>query len=144
MVNVQLKITAWCYTVADFNGPWNLLEATEDCDDATSLFYDLVEAAIIDVVPVVRPRRPSPPWFDGQARFALRAKERAFRRKKSSPTPENIAFFQQSRTDFKKLVKIKYATYLRSITDDIGKNPKRFWSFIKAKRWEVFGVSTCR
>ena len=54
---------------------FNLLEATDNCDKSTSLFYDLVEAAIIDVVPVVRPRRPSPPWFDGKVHLALKAKE---------------------------------------------------------------------
>ena len=38
--------------------PWCLLEATDDCNAATSLFNDLVEAALIDIIPVVRPRHP--------------------------------------------------------------------------------------
>ena len=65
--------------------------------------------------------------------WTLKAKERAFRWKKANPTPENIACFKQSRYEFKNLVKIKYANYLKSITGDTGKNPKSFWSFIKAR-----------
>ena len=46
--------------------PWCLLEATDNCNEATALFYDFVEAAVADIVPIVhpRPRCPSPPWFD--------------------------------------------------------------------------------
>ncbi|XP_038046033.1 uncharacterized protein LOC119720442 [Patiria miniata] len=113
--------------------PWCLLEATDDCDEATSLFYDFIEAAVIDVVPVVRPRRPSPPWFDGEVRHALKAKERTFRRKKKSPTPANLELFKEARSNFKQIVRGKYANYLSSVAADIGKNPKRFWSFIKTR-----------
>ena len=113
--------------------PWCLLEATDDCDAATSLFYDLIEAALIDVVPVVRPRRPSPPWFDCEVHHALKAKERAFRRKKVNPNPHNTTLFKAARSHFKQLVRTKYSSYLLSVAADIGKNSKRFWSFIKAR-----------
>ena len=64
--------------------PWCLLEATDNCEEATALFYDFVEAAVADVVLVVRPCRPSPPWFDREVCHAPKAKQRAFRTKKRS------------------------------------------------------------
>ena len=103
--------------------PWCLLEATDDCDATASLFYNFVEAAVIDVVPTVRPRQPSPPWFDSKVRHALRAKEKAH------PTPDHTELFKQVRSNFKRIVRAKYAKYLTFV-----KNPKRFWSFIKSRR----------
>ena len=104
---------------------------------ATSLFYDLVKAALVDihVVPVVRPRRPSPPppWYDGEGHHTLRDKEQAFRRKKADQNPHNVAVFQAARRDFKKLARAKYSSYLSSVARDIGKNPTHFWSLVKAR-----------
>ena len=113
--------------------PWNILDATNNCDEATSLFYDLVEAALVDIVPVVHPRRRCPAWFDGEVRQALKSKEQAFRRKKSNPSVVNQELFKEARTVFKRLLRTKYASYLASLAKDIGNNPKRFWGFIKAR-----------
>lgn len=111
--------------------PWNILYSTNDCKEVTSLFYDLVEAAIADVVPVVSLRRPSPPWFDGEVRKALKAKERAFRRKKRNPSLENKELFRVARSAFKHIARAKYTGYLASLAADVGDNPKRFWTFVK-------------
>ena len=81
--------------------PWNILHATDDCEEATSLFYDLVEATLVDIVPVIRQRRRLPPWFDGDARRALNAKERAFCWKKSNPSQRHQDLFKEARTHFK-------------------------------------------
>ena len=53
--------------------------------------------------------------------------------KKRSPTPANIELFKEARSEFKQIVRAKYANYLSSVAGDIGKNPKRFWSFIKSR-----------
>ena len=109
----QLSRRVYNYRKADLNDlrrtleciPWNILGLTDKCEEATSLFHDLVEAALADVVPVVNPRRPSPPWFDGEVRKALKAKEKAFRKKKSDPTTENILLFKTARTAFKHIAR---------------------------------------
>ena len=64
----------------------------------------------------------------------MRAKERAFRKKKAHPTPDHTELFKQVRSNFKRIVRAKYAKYLTSVAGDIGKNPKRIWSFIKSRR----------
>ncbi len=111
--------------------PWNILYSTNDCEEVTSLFYDLVEAALADVVPVVSPRRPSPPWFDGEVRKALKAKEQAFRRKKRNPSLENKELFRVARSAFKHIARVKYAGYLASLAADVGHNPKLFGALSK-------------
>ena len=135
----QLSRRVYNYRKADLNDlrrtleciPWNILGLTDNCEEATSLFHDLVEAALADVVPVVNPRRPSPPWFDGEVRQALKAKQKAFRKKKSDPTTENTLLFKTARTAFKHIARAKYIDYLSSLAADVGNNPKRFWSFVK-------------
>ena len=113
--------------------PWCLLEATSNCHEAASLFHDFIEATISDVVPRVRPRRPTPPWFDGELRQALKAKEKAFKIKRRHSTPENLQAFKTARSFFKKLARSKYREYLETLGADLGRNPKRFWSFIKTR-----------
>ena len=84
------RTQAFNYRRADFDGlraalrylPWNLLSDL-DVDSATELFYDLINAAIVDHVPTVTRRCKFPPWFDAAVRHALRAKEAAHRLKKS-------------------------------------------------------------
>ena len=72
------------YRRADFDGlraalraaPWNLLDGM-DVDEAVSLFYVLVDAAIRDHVPLVVPKKRFPPWFNGAIRQAVRLKKAA-------------------------------------------------------------------
>ena len=111
--------------------PWCLLEATSDCHEATSLFHDFVEAAIADVVPRVRPRRTTSPWLNGELMQALKANEKASKKKHSNSTPENVQAFKMARSFFKQLARKKYREYLQTLGGDLVRNPKRFWNFIK-------------
>ena len=102
------RCEAYNYRRADFDGlraalrciNWSVLRDL-DVDAAVELLYDLVNAAVTDHVPIVTRRGNFPPWFDGDVRRALRAKQIAHRTKKSSPSTENNAVFSSARSHFK-------------------------------------------
>ena len=133
------RSTVYSYKRADFAGlkqalrllPWDLMQCL-DVDAAVTLFYDFAFAAINDHVPMVTLRKTFPPWFDRTVRELLRAKERAFRRKKANPTPENVALHAQARTDFKRRTAKSYHDYLLGLVHEFKENSKRFWSFIRS------------
>ncbi|KAF0291328.1 hypothetical protein FJT64_010539 [Amphibalanus amphitrite] len=94
--------TALNYRRADWEGlrtslsrtPWILLDDGLPVDEAADRFYDLLNAAIRDHIPVVTLRRRQPPWFDGELRAALR-EEGAHRRLKRHRTPVTEEAFRQ-------------------------------------------------
>ena len=100
-------------------------------DSAAELFYDLLNAAISDYVPVVSRSRRLPPWFDRDVQCALREKNLAHRLKKSQPSPKHDHAFSPARSEFKRAADNKFKEYLLSLVHDFRDNPKRFWSFVK-------------
>ena len=83
---VVSRSSALNYKRADWEGlrttlrlvPWTMLDELP-VDEATDRFYDILDAAIHDHIPVVQLRRKQPPWFDAELRRALRDKESAHR-----------------------------------------------------------------
>lgn len=105
-------------------------QTTLNVDDAVCMFYDLVHSAMADFIPMFELRKQYPPWFDRSVRDSLRVKEDAQRRKKSSPTPQNIDRHRTARSEFKSIVNSKYRAYLYALVRDFKDNPKRYWSFL--------------
>ena len=102
-----------------------------EVNSAVQLFYDFVFAAIDDHVPVVQLRRNYPPWYDRDVRQLLREKEKAHRRKKVCPSPENVAVHARIRTEFKRLSDHNYRSYLTGLMGEFKDNPRRYWSFVR-------------
>lgn len=130
---------AFSYRRADFDGlrqalsvtPWELLDDVS-VDEAVSMFYALLDAAVHDYVPIVTLTKRFPPWFTDDVRRALRAKQASFERMKRHPNDEHMrANFVQSRSVFKRLSSQSYTEYLKGVIGDFTSNPKRFWSFLK-------------
>ena len=109
------RTSGFNYRATDFNQlrtalsylPWCLLNDL-DVDSAAELFYDLLNAAISDYVPVVSRSRRLPPWFDRDVQCALREKNRAHRLKKTQPSPEHDHAFSRARSEFKSAADTKY------------------------------------
>ena len=137
-VPLVTRISALNYRRADWDGlraalrlvPWSMLDNLP-VDDATTLFYELLNSAITDHVPVVHLKRRQPPWFDLELRTALSEKEAAHRRMKRTRTPETEAAFTGKRRIFKPLASSNFYEYLKNLTDDLKANHKRFWSYVK-------------
>ena len=133
--------SAMNYRRADWDGmraslrliPWTVLDGMP-VDDATELFYDLLNATIKDHIPLVQLKRRYPPWFDRDLRSALAEKEAAHRRMKSNRSPQSEAVFQEKRRSFKQISSNKFYDYLSGLVDDMKTNPKRFWTFLKCQK----------
>ena len=116
------RTKAYNYKRADFDSLRAALRLVpramlSDCsvDDAVSMFYDFVFAAVADHVPLVELRNKYPPWFDRAVRALLRDKGIAHRQKRRYPTPDNVARNAALRSEFKRLVTVKYRDYLVSL-----------------------------
>ena len=138
-VPLVTRISALNYRRADWEGlrtvlrlvPWSMLDDLP-VDDATALFYELLNSAIADHIPLVYLKRRQPPWFDRELRMALREKEAAHRRMKRVRTSDTETLFSEKRKVFKQLASSKFYDYLKGLTDNLGTNPKRFWTFLKS------------
>ena len=136
---VVSRKTALNYKRADWDGlravlsltPWSVLDDLP-VDDAVTLFYDLLSAAISDHIPLVQLKRRQSRWFDRTLHGALREKEAAHRRMKRNRTIETIELFREKLRDFKRLSSARFYEYLKGLTDDLRTNPKRFWTFLKS------------
>ena len=112
---VVTRSTAFNYKRADWDSlravlrlvSWNVLDGLP-VNDATALFYDLVNAAISDHIPLVHLRGGQPPWIDRELRTALKEKEGAHRRMKKARTPETEELFREKRRVFKRLARTKF------------------------------------
>ena len=133
------RSSAFSYRRADFEGlrqvlsttPWHLLDDA-DVDEAVSMFYTVVDAAVRDHVPIIFPKKRFPPWFTDDVRRALRVKQASFERMKRHSDDENVrADFVRKRSEFKRLSTQSYTEYLKGVIGDFTSNPKRFWSFLK-------------
>ena len=92
--------SAFNYKRADFDRlreslrlvTWSVLD--DLClDDAVDKFYDILNAAIRDCIPVVHIKRNFPTWFDRDLRNLLREKEAAFGRVKRNRCEATESYF---------------------------------------------------
>ena len=147
-VPLVTRSAGYNYKAADFDGlrqclrllPWTVLDDM-GVDEAVDVFYQLLDSAIKDHIPMVSVKRKFPPWFDRELRGVLKGKECAFRRMKRNRTPETEARFRDHREQFKTLSRMKYSDYLLGMSYDFKTNPKRFWSFLSCLKLGKKGMS---
>ena len=76
------------------------------------------------------------PWVNVSVRREIRKKERLFKRAKRSGNHIDFASFKTQRKKVKHVIKKAHDDYVDSyILNDFGKKPKKFWKYIKAKRY---------
>ena len=56
-----------------------------------------------------------------------------WKRLKASPSPELTTRFKLLRKQTKSIISLKYSQYLKSLSDKLKTNPKKFWSFHSLK-----------
>ena len=138
---VVSRTTALNYKRADWEGlraglrvaPWNMMDGLP-LDDATARFYDLLNAAIQDHIPVIQIRGRQPPWFDVDLRRALKQKESSHRAMKRNRTAETQAASSEKRRELKRMSSARFYGYLKGLVDDLKTNSKRFWTYLKCTK----------
>ncbi len=108
----------------DINTDWNV-------------WLHSVHSLIDQYIPKVKIKDSSqPPWIDSEVRHLKNKKLTQWRRCKKlndKATPQDWLKFRRLRNQLQHLLDIKHKTYLNSLELELKDNPKRFWSFFKAK-----------
>ena len=73
----------------------------------------------------------SPAWIDAEVIHASHHKKCALNKFKKTKRPQDETRFKHLRNQLKNLVSRKYKEYIANITNNIGTNPKRFWTLLK-------------
>ena len=108
-------------------------------------FQDLLFAAVNQHVPQTKLRRHSrPPWIDNDVMKL--EKKSLWKRLKSNSDVDLFSRFKLLRKQTKRLISLKYSLYLKSLSEHLKNNPKKFWSIhsLKAKTRRIPPVVTCK
>lgn len=113
---------------------WDSYISCEDIDSGTANFQDLVLAAVNQHVPKMKLRRkPRPPWIDKEVLKLVRKKKVLWKRLRANASLEVTTKFKFLRKQTKRLISFKYFQYLKSLSDKLKTNPRKFWSFHSLK-----------
>ena len=138
--NVSRKV--YSHGKADFHGlrttlsciPWGACFSANDVNSSVESFQDLLFAAVNQHIPQIKLRRHSrPPWIDNDVMKLVRKKKSLWRCLKNNSDVGLFSRFKLLRKQTKRLISLKYCLYLKSSSEDLKNNPKKFWSFHSLK-----------
>ena len=103
-------------------------------DEAWSNWCDTVLHVVDNCVPksIISDNAP-PPWFDKDVRHLINKKKTAWRQAKKKNGKRHWSKFKKLRNKLKRLLRVKYNSFIASLGDNCSQNPKKFWSFFKSK-----------
>ena len=114
--------------------PWHVAMLDDDLDLNIMKWEDLFWAAVKEFVPTKRIKdKQTPPWIDAEVKALCRKKDRASYKASKSKSQVHIDHFKSLRREVKKLIRLKYQSYLKKLADDVKKEPKKFWNFYSSK-----------
>lgn len=113
-----------------------LLKDCIDVNEAINKFYNVLREAIREYIPFVTKSntKKHPPWFDKTLIRLLKEKNLIRKRFKKYKNPLDELAFTLLRKRCDKLAIEKYNTYIKQAEEQIARNPKYFWTYIKSKR----------
>lgn len=136
------KRVRYNYKRADYAGLFTQLRSIlsvdiANCTDVNELWsycYNAICQAVDLAVPKASANRSgNAPWIDGEARHEIHRRNTAWRRAKQLGTAEAWTQFRVIRNRCKAFLRSKYDHFVHSLGVTCKRNPKRFWSFFKAK-----------
>lgn len=117
---------------------WSALLPNNCANDALSYLYDVIFAVINDCVPVVKLRKSKfPPWYNADLISLIKEKEhvrKLFVKSGRDRNSDAYLKFCSLRANVKSMQKDCHTAYVNQVSQQIGVNPKRFWSYVKSQR----------
>ena len=114
--------------------PWDRLLECSDVNEKCNIFYDLVNEAIRDSVPVISVNPAKyPAWFDNETVNALKDKNRAYRKWKRTVSENLRIEYQVKRAYFKHLKVTKYNAYISKIEAGLNHDSRALWKYVGRK-----------
>lgn len=102
-----------------------------------------IDKVVQEFVPTRRTlARTTHPWIDSSLRKLTKRKNRAFRKAKHSGRPADWARYNKLKATSQRRIRQSHRQYMTDIVSNSYKDsPKQFWSYIKSKKQESFGVA---
>ena len=101
--------------------------------------------AITDNVPTkMTSTRFSQPWINRNAKRLSRCKEKAYRRAQQTNFHEDMEKYKSLQIETQFYCRKAYNNYVKDLVSGDDSNPKKLWSFIKAKKCDSSGISPLR
>ena len=106
-------------------------------------FKSAVDSAKDKYVPVRKTAsRFTHPWIDTKLRRLAKRKIRAYKKAQRTGSPADWTRYQNLKTSTQREIRTSHRNYMRGmVTSDQKDKPKRFWSYVKAKKQESTGVA---
>lgn len=114
---------------------WNILNSTDSVNTAVSHFYNIINNLIADKIPSKCVGKYTyPPWYNSSLIKLIREKEKYHRRYITYKNPSDYTTFSRLRKRQKTLAKKCHEDFINNAEENIAKDPKAFWSYVKSKK----------
>lgn len=137
------------YSYRDFNGAdydiinskllevdWMELLSINDINEMVDVFYLNINDIISNCVRLKTCKKSRFPfWYQHLTTQAYKNKLRMHKRWKKNNCSYDYYCYSQYRASFKQMVDNDYSVYITNVENDINSNIKKFWKFIKKKRF---------
>ncbi|CAG2220005.1 unnamed protein product [Mytilus edulis] len=89
--------------------------------------------------------RQSHPWMNTQLRRLSKQKQRAYSKAKLTNSTKDWKRYKNIKAELQRESRRAHTKFMQNIvSDDLYKNPKRFWSYIKSRKQESSGITTLK
>ena len=106
-------------------------------------FKAAIEKVIQEFVPTRRTlARQTHPWIDNHLRKLTNRKQRAYKRARKTNNPSDWNRYNRLFTQTQREIRQSHRKYMTEVISDSYKDqPKKFWSYIKTRKQESFGIA---
>ena len=130
----NFKKANWASMIAGINSV-NWGRHFRNCDPNEGWLFLKKTLALLEknCIPTITIKdKDQPPWFDSEAFYLCKKKERLRKKYKESGRPEDYTKFSDCRKKFKNLMKSKMAANLNDDVNDPALVSKKFWGHVKS------------
>ena len=105
-------------------------------DEKWQTWYDKIMEVINENIPQkTLGKTNTPPWIDLECMKLIQKKNRTLSKARKTKNPETEKKFRQLRNRIKNVISHKANNYINQLCENLHTNPKKFWSYLKTKRW---------
>ncbi|CAH2093582.1 unnamed protein product [Euphydryas editha] len=113
----------------------SLFDGCKDVNELLTVFLEVINKAVLDFNPASKSKTNKyPQWYSKDLINRLREKNKIRQRYNKYKNLLDLISFKLLTQRCNKMASANYKSYLQNIEDGISKNPKLFWSYVKAKR----------
>ncbi|XP_055632829.1 uncharacterized protein LOC129773254 [Toxorhynchites rutilus septentrionalis] len=114
---------------------WSAVLSCTDVEESINQFGLIVNNLLMSHTPRFKPS-PKPPWSNGRLRNLKTKCSTALRRYSSKRCMYSKTQFKEACSAYRAYNRQRYAGYVRRIQEQLRRNPRMFWSFVKSKHKE--------